>query len=73
MNNLRVPQAAEYLGVSKSLLNKMRSYGGGPTFAKLGSTVVYLRDDLDAWVASNRQAVTPKAPTMFIVGRGIAE
>lgn len=54
MANIRVKQAAEYVGVSKSLLDKMRCYGGGPAYAKLGSIVVYATDDLDAWVASRR-------------------
>ncbi len=56
MKNLRVPLAAEYLGVSKSLLDKLRCYGGGPVYSKLGSTVIYNTDDLDAWVASKRVA-----------------
>ena len=54
MAYLRVPQAAEYLGLSKSALDKMRCYGGGPTYAKLGTTVVYQAADLDAWVAARR-------------------
>lgn len=52
--NLRVPQAAEYIGVSKSLLDKLRCYGGGPAYAKLGATVIYSTADLDAWVAERR-------------------
>lgn len=56
MKNLRVPLAAEYLGVSKSLLDKLRCYGGGPVYSKLGSTVIYSTIDLDAWVASKRVA-----------------
>lgn len=55
MANLRVKQAAAYVGVSKSFLDKARCYGGGPTFAKLGTTVIYRSEDLDAWVAANRQ------------------
>jgi predicted DNA-binding transcriptional regulator AlpA len=54
MANLRTRQAADYLQVSKSLLDKMRCYGGGPTYAKLGATVIYSTDDLDAWVASKK-------------------
>lgn len=55
MANLRVKQAAAYVGVSKSYLDKARCYGGGPTFAKLGTTVIYRSEDLDAWVVANRQ------------------
>lgn len=56
MTNLRVKKAAEYLGVSKSLLDKLRCYGGGPVYAKLGATVLYTTADLDDWVASKRVA-----------------
>ncbi|PWE52404.1 DNA-binding protein [Metarhizobium album] len=56
MANYRVKQAAEYIGVSKSLLDKLRCYGGGPAYAKLGSSVIYSTIDLDAWVASKRVA-----------------
>lgn len=56
MKNLRVPQAAAYLGISKSLLDKLRCYGGGPTYAKLGSSVIYSTSDLDAWLSSKRVA-----------------
>ena len=48
-------QAAAYLGVSLSFLNKARSEGApgdrtpGPEFVKLGKSVLYRRSDLDAW------------------------
>jgi predicted DNA-binding transcriptional regulator AlpA len=54
MKNLRVSQAAAYLGISKSLLDKLRCYGGGPIYAKLGASVIYSTDDLDAWLCSKR-------------------
>jgi predicted DNA-binding transcriptional regulator AlpA len=54
MANLRVPQAAAYIGLSKSYLDKARMTGTGPVYAKLGSTVIYSTDDLDAWVAARR-------------------
>jgi len=57
MANLRVKQAAEYVGLSKSFLDKARCYGGGPTYVKLGATVIYRSDDLDAWIASKCVAV----------------
>ncbi|CAN7701148.1 helix-turn-helix transcriptional regulator [Mesorhizobium sp. LjNodule214] len=53
MANLRVHDAAKYLGLSKSFLDKARCYGGGPAFIKLGASVIYRTDDLDAWVAAN--------------------
>ncbi len=54
MANMRVRQAAEYVGVSKSLLDKLRCYGGGPAYAKLGTSVIYNTDDLDDWIAARR-------------------
>lgn len=54
MANLRVRQAADYIGLSKSFLDKARMTGTGPIFAKLGSTVIYSTADLDAWVAARR-------------------
>ena len=62
MKNLRVPQAADYLGISKSLLDKFRCYGGGPTFAKIGRTVIYTTTDLDAWLATKRVADNDNQP-----------
>lgn len=53
-NYLRTKDAATYIGVAKSTLEKLRLTGGGPVFAKLGRTVVYERADLDGWVASRR-------------------
>ena len=44
-----VPEAARYLSVSPSYLNKERCYGRGPQFCKLGRRVVYKRSALDAW------------------------
>ena len=35
-----VPVAAEILGVSVSFLNKLRCYGGGPRFQKVGGRIV---------------------------------
>ncbi len=54
MANMRVNQAAAYVGLSKSFLDKARCYGGGPAYIKLGATVIYSAEDLDAWVAANR-------------------
>ncbi len=53
-----VEQAATYLGLSKSTLDKTRVYGGGPAYAKLGRRVTYARLDLDAWIASHRRRST---------------
>lgn len=47
--NMRTGRAADYLCLSKSSLDKMRCYGGGPRFFKLGRAVIYNSADLDAW------------------------
>lgn len=49
---LNVRQAAEYLGVSKSYLDKARVLGTGPAFCKLGSRVLYQPEVLKTFMAS---------------------
>lgn len=49
---LRTPEAAEYLGLSVSTLEKMRGAGGGPPFLAMGRAVSYAVADLDAWAAA---------------------
>lgn len=46
---LRVNAAAAYLGIGIGTLNKLRTYGGGPRYSKIGHTVIYDSADLDAW------------------------
>jgi predicted DNA-binding transcriptional regulator AlpA len=58
---LRAPEAAQYLGLSKSTLAKMRLRGGPdtPPFVKLGPrSVGYCVDVLDAWLHARRRAST---------------
>jgi excisionase family DNA binding protein len=44
---------AAYLRVSKSYLDKLRVYGGGPRFLRLGKRkVLYRKSDLKAWLGS---------------------
>lgn len=53
-------QAAAYLGISRSTLRHGRCDGRRdgrmppPPFVRLGRKIVYLKDDLDAWLAQNR-------------------
>ena len=54
--NIRTKEAAYYLGLSKSTLDKLRCFGGGPRFFKLGRAVIYSTDDLDTW--RNERAAT---------------
>jgi predicted DNA-binding transcriptional regulator AlpA len=52
---LRVAAAAAYLGVGVGTLNKLRTYGGGPRYAKpIPGVVAYDVADLDAWMAERK-------------------
>lgn len=42
--------AAKYLGISVSTLDKMRALGRGPRYLKLGGRCFYRRKDLDAYL-----------------------
>jgi len=56
---LRTPQAAEYVGLSASTLEKLRLTGNGPPYRKSGpKIVVYSLEDLDAWLGANRRRST---------------
>jgi hypothetical protein len=46
--------AARHLGLAPATLAKMRCVGGSPTFLRLGRKIVYVRADLDAWLAERR-------------------
>lgn len=60
---MKTGEAAAYLGLSESLLNKLRLTGGGPTFVRLaGRSIRYRRADLDAWVAASAKASTSEYP-----------
>ena len=54
----RPDEAGEYVGFTSGWLAKLRIYGGGPKFIKLGRKIRYARSDLDAWIASGRSAST---------------
>ena len=55
---LPTPHAAEYLGLGKSTLDKLRITGGGPAYFKVGARIVYDVADLDAWLASHKRTST---------------
>jgi predicted DNA-binding transcriptional regulator AlpA len=50
--------AAHYTGQSRSRLEKLRCFGGGPEFIKLGRRVVYDSADLDLWLAGQKRRST---------------
>jgi hypothetical protein len=58
MQTLNVVQAAGYASISKSTLDKLRVYGGGPIYIKVGARVVYDRVDLDTWLVGKKIANT---------------
>jgi len=50
---LRTQEAADYLRIARSTLEKYRLSGEGPLFSRVGKRVVIYRlADLDAWVGS---------------------
>ena len=51
----RTHEAAEYVGLASSTLEKMRVNGDGPPFIRLGGRAVgYDIKDLDAWLDGQR-------------------
>jgi len=51
---LSAREAAQYCGLGFSTLAKLRVWGGGPTFSKVGAKVLYNRDNLDKWLHGRR-------------------
>lgn len=45
--------AAEYTGFAVSTLEKYRTYGGGPDFAKVNRSIRYRASALDAWLGAS--------------------
>jgi len=55
---LTTQEAADYLQLSPRTLQGYRVRGGGPTFYRRGrNTVRYTREDLDAWLKRQEEAV----------------
>lgn len=54
-------EAAHYLGLATTTLNKWRIYGHGPRFVKLGRAVRYRKDDLDRYLADRTKRSTSEA------------
>lgn len=56
---LRTPEAAARLGLAASTLEKLRVYGGGPEYIKLGRRAVgYTIEALDRWIEDRRRLST---------------
>ena len=59
---LRTPEAAAYVGLSPSTLEKLRVFGGGPEYEKAGPrVVVYSIEALEGWLAARRRRSTSDA------------
>lgn len=58
---LNVQEAARFLGLSASTLNKLRLTGGGPRFMKLGRRVLYDLRDLEEWACEHRRSHTSES------------
>jgi predicted DNA-binding transcriptional regulator AlpA len=61
---LTVPEAAEYLRLSKSWLDHKRTAGRGPRFVKLGGKIFYDVRDLDSWIETHKQNSTADRPQL---------
>ena len=46
-------KAAQFAGLSKQYLAKLRCEGGGPKFRKIGKRVVYFQSDVIEWLESH--------------------
>lgn len=47
-------QAAKFVGLAESSLNRFRVTGDGPPYFKVGRYVRYDEEDLQAWMKSRR-------------------
>jgi len=55
---LTTTEVASLLNVAHKTLANWRCHGSGPTFLKLGSSVRYLKDDIDNWLSQHRYQST---------------
>lgn len=56
---LTTPQAAAFVGLGVSSLEKLRGTGRGPAFLKIGRRVLYDALDLEQWLAKHKRSATP--------------
>ena len=55
---MRPDAAAAFVGLSTQRLAKMRLTGDGPLFCKVGRSVLYRHQDLEAWLAGHSRQST---------------
>jgi len=58
----RTLQAADYIKMSKSWLDKERGRGTGPRYTTAGRIVLYAVEDLDCWLAERFRNSTSAIP-----------
>jgi hypothetical protein len=58
MRLLPVADAATYVSLSASTLNRLRVSGGGPRYAKLAGKILYDVRDLDRWIEDSKRGST---------------
>ena len=58
---LRTEDAAMQLGLSPRTLETLRLKGGGPVYVKLGRSVRYQPDAIEAWINTRRTRSTSDA------------
>lgn len=51
---LATTDAAYYIGLAPATLKKWRVTGDGPPYVKIGTRIVYLVEDLHAWLLAHR-------------------
>lgn len=56
--HMTVGEAAVFLKLSKSWLNKARLVGNGPCFIKAGRRVLYSTDDISIWIKARKHTST---------------
>lgn len=54
--HLRTPDLEAYTNIPRQTWAKYRCIGCGPKFIKVGSTVIYDKRDVDAWLAQRKAA-----------------
>lgn len=61
-NRVPTDEAARYLGMARSTLEKWRVYGNGPPFMKIGNRITYQIRDLESWLEAHRYTSTKQYP-----------
>ena len=63
---LSTDAAANYTGLARSTLEKLRVFGGGPNYLKIGRRVLYDVQDVERWLTGHRRRSTSGVPVQSI-------